>query len=180
MRIQQTIALMLLTALPAALDAKETTMSLYDLTANTLAGKAQPLSTYKGKVALVVNTASECGFTPQYAGLEKLYEEYSPKGLVILGFPSNDFGKQEPGSAADIQHFCQKNYGVKFPMFEKVATKGAEQSPVYKFLTVKEGEPKWNFHKYLVGKDGQVLKSFPSKVAPDSKELRDAIDAALK
>jgi glutathione peroxidase len=160
--------------------AKEPVMSLHDLTVNTLAGKPQPLSAYKGKVALVVNTASECGYTPQYAGLEKLYEEYKGKGLVILGFPSNDFGKQEPGTADQIHAFCQKNYGVQFPMFEKVATKGSDQAPVYKFLTAKYGEPKWNFHKYLVGKDGQVRQAFPSKIAPESKELRDAIDAALK
>lgn len=155
-------------------------MSLFEITANTLAGKPQPLAAYKGKVTLVVNTASECGFTPQYAGLEKLYEEYKDKGLVILGFPSNDFGAQEPGSAEQIHAFCQKNYGVQFPMFEKVATKGSAQAPVYKFLTAKHGEPKWNFHKYLVGKDGQVRAAFPSKVAPESKELREAIDAALK
>jgi glutathione peroxidase len=154
-------------------------MSLYDLTVNTLAGQPQPLATYKGKVALVVNVASECGFTPQYAGLEKLYEEYSPKGLVVLGFPSNDFGAQEPGSPEQIQTFCQKNYGVQFPMFEKVATKGAAKSPVYQALSEKHGEPKWNFHKYLVGKDGSVKQAFPSNVAPDAKELRTAIDAAL-
>jgi glutathione peroxidase len=159
---------------------KEGPMSLYDFTANTLAGKPQPLSTYKGKVALVVNTASECGFTPQYAGLEKLWEDYQGKGVVVLGFPSNDFGAQEPGSAEQIQKFCQKNYGVKFPMFEKVAVKGAAQSPVYKFLAQKHGEPKWNFHKYVVGKDGQVKAAFPSKVTPESKELHDALDAALK
>jgi len=161
----------------APLAAKEGPMSLHDLTVNTLAGKPQPLSAYKGKVVLVVNTASECGYTPQYAGLEKLYEEYKDKGLVILGFPSNDFGKQEPGSAEQIATFCKKNYGVSFPMFEKVVIK---DSPVYKFLTQKQPEPKWNFTKYLVGKDGQVRASFPSKVAPEAKELRDAIDAALK
>jgi glutathione peroxidase len=160
--------------------AKEATMSLYDLTVNTLAGKPQPLSLYKGKVSLVVNTASECGFTPQYAGLEKLFEQYQGKGMVILGFPSNDFGGQEPGTAEQIHAFCQKNYGVTFPMFEKVHTKGAEQAPVYKFVTAKSGEPKWNFTKYLVGKDGQVKKMFPSNVTPESKELHDAIDAALK
>jgi glutathione peroxidase len=155
-------------------------MSLHELTANTLAGKPQPLAAYKGKVVLVVNVASECGFTPQYAGLEKLFEEYAPKGLVVLGFPSNDFGAQEPGSADQIATFCKKNYGVTFPMFEKIATHGASQSPVYKFLTAKHGEPKWNFHKYLVGKDGQVKQAFASNVAPESKDLRGAIDAALK
>jgi glutathione peroxidase len=156
-------------------------MSLYELTVNTLAGKAQPLAAYKGKVTLVVNTASECGFTPQYAGLEKLYEEYKDKGFVILGFPSNDFGQQEPGTAEQIQTFCKKNYGVSFPMFQKVVTKNndPEQSPVYRYLGQK-GEPKWNFHKYLVAKDGHIILAFPSKVAPESKELRDAIDAALK
>src|SRR5437660_7640691 len=109
----------------APLAAKEAPMSLHDLTVNTLAGKPQPLAAYKGKVVLVVNTASECGFTPQYAGLEKLYEEYKDKGFVILGFPSNDFGQQEPGSAEQILTFCRKNYGVQFPMFEKVVTKGS-------------------------------------------------------
>jgi glutathione peroxidase len=160
--------------------AKEPSMSLYDLTVNTLEGKPQPLGAYKGKVTLVVNTASECGFTPQYAGLEKLYEQYQGKGFAILGFPSNEFGAQEPGTAQQIHAFCQKNYGVTFPMFEKVHTKGAEQSPVYKLVTTGFGEPKWNFHKYLVGKDGRVKKAFPSAVTPESKELRDAIDAALK
>jgi glutathione peroxidase len=154
-------------------------MSLYDLTVNTLSGKPAPLAQYRGKVALVVNTASECGFTPQYAGLEKLHREYAPRGLVVLGFPSNDFGAQEPGSPAEIGAFCEKNYGVTFPMFEKVATKGGGASPVYALLAKGHGEPKWNFHKYLVGKTGEVVRAFPSKVAPDSKELRDAIDAAL-
>lgn len=153
--------------------------SLYDLTLNALSGAPQPLSTFRGKVALVINTASECGYTPQYAGLQALWRDYKEKGLVVLGFPSNDFGKQEPGTASEIGAFCSKNYGVDFPMFEKVATKGGEQSPVYRFLTAQHGEPKWNFHKYLVGKDGQVLRGFSHKVTPEAKELRDAIDAAL-
>jgi len=155
-------------------------MSLYDLTAQTLEGKPQPLSTYKGKVALVVNTASECGFTPQYAGLEKLYEDYKDKGFVVLGFPSNDFGAQEPGSSAEIAKFCETKFHVRFPMFEKVKVKGDGKSPVYVFLTAKQAEPKWNFHKYLVGKDGQVIAAFPSKVEPESAELKQAIEAALK
>jgi glutathione peroxidase len=166
----------------AALPAKTTekTMSLYDLTVNNIDGKSVPLSVYKGKVTLVVNTASECGFTPQYAGLEKLYEDYKDKGFVILGFPSNDFGAQEPGSAEQIKKFCEVNYHVHFPLFEKVKTKGEGQAPVYAFLTEKNGEPKWNFHKYLVGKDGKVLAAFPSKVTPESPELKTAIDSALK
>lgn len=153
--------------------------SLYELNVKTLAGKDTSLGEYKGKVALVVNTASECGYTPQYAGLEKLHAELSSKGLVVLGFPSNDFGGQEPGTAEQIQTFCRTKYGVQFPMFEKVATKGAAPHPVYAFLAAKHGAPKWNFHKYLVGKNGQVLAAFPSSVAPDSPELRKAIDQAL-
>jgi glutathione peroxidase len=153
--------------------------SLYDLTVHTLAGQPQSLSAYRGKVALVVNTASECGYTPQYADLQRLYDEYKARGLVVLGFPSNDFGAQEPGTAQEIASFCSTRYGVSFPLFEKVHTHGAGQSPVYRFLTAQHGEPKWNFHKYLVGKDGTVKQAFPSRVGPTSPELRQAIDAAL-
>jgi glutathione peroxidase len=159
---------------------KDPAMSLHDLTVNTIDLKPQPLSTYKGKVLLVVNTASECGNTPQYAGLEKLYEEYKGRGLVVLGFPSNDFGRQEPGTEAEIKKFCNLKYKVTFPLFQKVKTKGAEQSPVYKFLTAKQDPPEWNFHKYLVSKDGQVLRSFAARTPPEDKDLRSAIDAALK
>jgi glutathione peroxidase len=124
--------------------------------------------------------ASQCGLTPQYAGLQKLYDELKDKGFVVLGFPSNDFGGQEPGSAAEIAQFCRLTYGVTFPMYSKVVTRaGAEQSPVYAFLGAGGTLPQWNFGKYLVGKDGKVVAYFPSKVAPGSKELRDAIDAAL-
>jgi glutathione peroxidase len=167
-------------ALMAASNGSETPMSLYDLNVKTLEGQAQPLSAYKGKVALVVNVASECGFTPQYTGLEKLYEDYKDKGFVLLGFPSNDFGAQEPGDAKQIREFCSTKFHVTFPMFEKVHTKGPEQAPVYALLAKKDGEPKWNFHKYLIGKDGQVIAAFPSKVTPESAELRGAIDKALK
>jgi glutathione peroxidase len=163
----------------AAGGSPETPMSLYDLSVHTLEGAPQPLSAYKGKVALVVNVASECGFTPQYTGLEKLYEDYKDKGFVLLGFPSNDFGAQEPGDAKQIREFCSTKFHVTFPMFEKVHTKGAEQAPVYAFLAKGNGEPKWNFHKYLVGKDGKVIAAFPSKVTPESPELRVAIDKAL-
>lgn len=159
--------------------AKEKRMSFHDFEVNTIDGKPQSLSAYQGKVALVVNVASRCGYTPQYDGLEKLYEAYKDKGLVVLGFPSNDFGKQEPGTAEEIKTFCRTKFGVTFPMFEKVKVKGDGKAPVYEFLAKEHGAPKWNFHKYLVGKDGQVLQAFPSKVAPDAKELRDAIDAAL-
>jgi glutathione peroxidase len=169
-----------LAAQPSAIpSASKPAMSLYDLSVNTLEGEPQPLALYKGKVALVVNVASECGFTPQYQGLEKLYEAYKDKGLVLLGFPSNDFGSQEPGDGKQIRAFCSSKFHVTFPMFEKVKTKGDGQSPVYAFLAAKNGEPKWNFHKYLVGKDGTVIAAFPSAVEPDSAALKSAIDAAL-
>ena len=155
-------------------------MTLHALEAPRLNGQMESLSTYKGKVVLVVNVASECGFTPQYAGLEKLFEAYKDKGFTILGFPCNQFGAQEPGSAEQIQSFCQKNYGVTFPLFAKVDVKGAAKAPVYQFLTEGFGEPKWNFHKYLVGKDGKVIKAYPSDVEPMGAELKAAIEAALK
>ena len=155
-------------------------MSLYSLKTTTLQGKPADLADYSGKVTLVVNVASQCGFTPQYKGLEALHKELAGKGFSILGFPSNEFGGQEPGSAEEIQTFCQKNYGVTFPMFSKLVTKpGPEQSPIYAFLTKGGDVPSWNFCKYLVGKDGKVVAFFPSKVTPESKELHDAITAAL-
>jgi glutathione peroxidase len=154
-------------------------MSLHEFSATTIDGQNQPLASYRGQVVLVVNTASACGFTPQYAGLEALWREYRERGLAVLGFPSNDFGAQEPGSEAEIQTFCSRNYGVTFPLFSKVATKGAAQSPIYAFLAAGTGAPKWNFHKYLVGKDGEVIAAFPSSVDPGDAKLRAAIDAAL-
>ena len=172
------LALATTLTLPAA--ERKVPMSLHELTLNTLGGKPQPLAAFKGKVVLAVNVASACGYTPQYAGLQKLHAEYGDRGLVVLGFPCNQFGGQEPGTAAQIESFCQVNYGVTFPLFEKLDVKGANQAPLYRFLTAKHGEPAWNFHKYLVGKDGQVIQAFPSKVAPDSAELKAAIEAALK
>ena len=154
--------------------------SFYALKTTTLAGQPADLSQYQGKVALVVNVASQCGLTPQYAGLQKLYDELKDKGFVILGFPSNDFGGQEPGSPDEIAAFCQKNYGVSFPMFSKLVTKaGPDQSPIYAHLGKTGSLPSWNFAKHLVAKDGTVLQFFDSKVTPDAPELRQAIDAAL-
>jgi glutathione peroxidase len=154
--------------------------SFYSLKTTTLGGKPADLSTFAGKVTLVVNVASQCGFTPQYKGLESLHEELAPKGFSVLGFPSNEFGGQEPGSAEEIQEFCKKNYGVSFPMFSKLVTKpGPDQSPIYAFLTKGGQVPGWNFSKYLVGKDGKVVGFYSSKVTPESKELKDAIEAAL-
>lgn len=154
--------------------------SLYDLKVHSLDGKPVDLAQYKGHVVLVVNVASKCGFTPQYAGLEKLFLAYQNKGFFILGFPANDFAHQEPGTPEEIAAFCSSKYSVTFPMFEKVVTKGEGQSPVYQFLTTGFPAPTWNFCKYLVDKNGKVLKEFPSKVKPEDKELLDAIDAALK
>ena len=156
------------------------TMTFFELEAESIDGNTQPLEVYQGKVALVVNTASQCGFTSQYEGLETLAKDYKDKDFVVLAFPSNDFGAQEPGTGEEIQAFCTSRYGVSFPLFAKVKTKGQGQSPIYKFLNAKYGEPQWNFHNFLVGKDGQVKRAFPAKLAPDSMALRAAIDAALK
>jgi len=154
--------------------------SFYDLKVTTLAGQPADLAAYLGKVTLVVNVASQCGYTPQYAGLEKLYRDMAPKGFAILGFPSNDFGGQEPGSAEEIQQFCKRTYDVTFPMFAKVVTKaGPEQSPVYAFLGESGSLPQWNFGKYVLDRNGKVTAFFPSRVAPDAAELRAAIEKAL-
>lgn len=154
-------------------------MSFYDLTANSIDLEPQSLAAWNGDVALVVNTASECGNTPQYADLEKLWQQYRDRGFVVLGFPSNEFGGQEPGSEADIKNFCSVQYRVTFPMFAKVKTKGDGQSPVYQFLTESQPAPRWNFHKYLVGRDGKVIRSFADKVQPDDPQLVSAIETAL-
>jgi len=136
--------------------------------------------TYGGDVVLVVNTASKCGFTPQYEGLEALNQTYQAKGFAVLGFPSNDFMGQEPGSEAEIQEFCTLTYGVKFPMFEKVAVRGSAASPMYRELAQAAGEaPNWNFHKYLIDRSGKVVGSFGSRVKPDAPELVAAIEKAL-
>jgi glutathione peroxidase len=175
------LTLTLAIALTAMTASADPVQSLYDLKVNSLDGKPVDLSQYKGHVVLVVNVASKCGFTPQYAGLEKLYTDYKDKGFFVLGFPSNDFGHQEPGTPQEIATFCSTKYNVTFPLFEKVVTKpGADQSPVYQFLTTGFPPPSWNFCKYLIDVNGKVLKFFPSKVKPDDKELTDAIDAALK
>lgn len=155
----------------------------YALTVDTLDGKPADLSQYRGKVALVVNVASECGYTPQYAGLEALYRECKDRGVVVLGFPSNDFGGQEPGTPEQIREFCSSKYEVDFPLFAKVQTKaGPGQSPVYALLGKGAGGqlPSWNFCKYVIGKDGKVRQFFASKTTPSSPELRAAIDAALQ
>lgn len=160
--------------------------TIYDIEVTTISGTPVKMEHYKGKTLLIVNTASKCGFTGQYEGLQKLYETYQDQGLVILGFPSNDFLKQEPGSNEDIAGFCKINYGVTFPMFEKISVKGKQQHALYAFLTSKETNPEfagkisWNFNKFLIAKDGTVINRFGSRTAPEDQSLVDAIEGALK
>lgn len=155
--------------------------NVYAVSVNSLEGHPIPLSEYRGQVSLLVNVASECGYTPQYAGLQRIHEKYKGRGFSVLGFPSNDFGRQEPGSSQEIREFCSSKYRVTFPMFQKVQVKaGPEQSEVYALLGRAAGTlPSWNFGKYLVSRSGEVLKAYPSKVEPESPELVAAIEAAL-
>jgi glutathione peroxidase len=154
--------------------------SFYDLKTTTLDGKPADLSQYRGNVSLVVNVASFCGYTPQYEGLEALHRALKGKGFTVLGFPSNDFGEQEPGTAAEIATFCRLTYDVTFPMFEKVVTRpGARQSPIYAFLGKSGNLPAWNFSKYVVDKQGRVVAFFPSDVTPEDPRLRDVILRSL-
>ena len=157
--------------------------SIYDFEAQQINGQNVPLSQYQGKVLLIVNTASACGFTPQFGGLEELHRQYADKGLVVLGFPCNQFGSQDPGSNDEIASFCQLNYGVSFPMMAKIDVNGADASPRYKWLTAEapgllgSKAIKWNFTKFLVGKDGQVIRRYAPQDAP--KKLAGDIEAAL-
>jgi len=156
--------------------------NLYDFTATSLSGKDIDLKQYEGKAVLVVNTASKCGFTPQYEGLEKLYEQYADQGLVVLGFPCNQFGRQEPGDEEAIGEFCQLNYGVTFPMFAKVDVNGSGAHPLFQWLRkAKSGllgnRIKWNFTKFLIGPDGHVIERYGSTTKPE--DLTDDIEAAL-
>jgi len=154
--------------------------ALLDHTVKDIVGDKENLCQYAGKVVLVVNTASYCGYTPQYKGLEALNQKYKSRGLVVLGFPSNDFGAQEPGSEKEIADFCDRTYAVKFPMFSKTSVKEAGGSPVFDALAQATGErPKWNFHKYLIGRDGRTAASFPSKVEPESPEFVAKVEELL-
>jgi len=150
----------------------------------TITGKDTSLTEYKGKVVLVVNTASKCGNTPQYATLEALQKKYESKGFTVIGFPCNDFGAQEPGTAGEIQQYCKTNYAVTFPLMEKIHVKGPEQHPLYAALTGKDGtfpgDVKWNFGKFLIGKDGKALARFEPGQKPDSPEILAAIEKALE
>lgn len=154
---------------------------LLDQRLATLKGEPADLCQYEGKVLVVVNTASYCGYTNQYQGLEGLFQKYRGQGLVVLGVPSNDFGKQEPGSNAEVADFCERTFKVRFPMLEKSVVSGPDAIPLYKALAAKTGQaPKWNFHKYLVNRQGEAVAAFPSAVAPDDPKLVAAVEKALK
>ena len=148
---------------------------------NSIDGKAVPLATFKGKVTLLVNVASRCGYTPQYTALEAVYEKYKDRGFAIAGFPANNFGEQEPGTNEEIKQFCSAKYNVTFPMFAKISVLGGDQAPLYQFLTkTAGGEIQWNFTKFLVDRNGKVIQRFESAVTPDSPEVIAAIESALK
>jgi len=159
--------------------------TLYDFQQKTLDGKDRKLSDFKGKAVLVVNVASKCGLTPQYTGLQKIHDQYSARGFAVLGFPCNQFAGQEPGSAQEIAEFCERNYGVTFPMFSKIDVNGANRAPLYQWLTAQPTQPDgpgdivWNFGKFLVDKNGAVVARFNPRVAPDAPELTAAIEKAL-
>lgn len=159
--------------------------SLFQYTMNTLTEQPQPLADYKGKVILVVNVASKCGLTPQYKDIEALYEKYKDRGLVVLGFPANNFLSQEPGSNADIQEFCTKNYGVSFPMFSKISVKGKDMDPLYQFITQKakngvmDSEVSWNFQKYLFNKEGHLITYFAPTTKVTEAEVITLIEKEL-
>jgi glutathione peroxidase len=160
------------------------TDNINDITVLDMNNKEVKLSTYNGKVLLIVNVASECGNTPQYAGLEEIYKKFQPDGFEILAFPCNDFGGQEPGTNEQIQSFCTSNYGVTFPLFDKVKILGPDKSPLYAVLTdnsvTEKGDVKWNFEKFLISKDGKIVARFGNKVQPTSDEVISAIESQLK
>jgi len=158
---------------------------IYTFTLNSIDGKPAPLADYKGKVILVVNVASQCGYTPQYSALESIYEKYKSQGFVILGFPANNFGAQEPGTNEEIKAFCTRKYSVTFPIYAKISVKQPDQAPLYSYLTKEtgpgiRGDIKWNFTKFLVDRNGNVVQRFEPAVTPDSKEIASAIEQQLK
>ncbi len=159
---------------------------VHEFTLDSLKGQPTPLADFKGKIMLIVNVASQCGYTPQYEGLQALYMKYKDQGFVITGFPANNFGGQEPGSNEEIGAFCKSKYGVTFPMFSKISVKGSDMAPLYRFLTDKTANPKsggdiqWNFTKFLVDRNGKVIQRFEPAIEPLSKELEGAVETALK
>ncbi len=160
--------------------------SVYDFTLKDSKGRDVKLEEFRGRVVMLVNVASKCGYTPQYEGLQKIYERYKDRGFTVLGFPANNFGAQEPGTNEEIQEFCRINYGVTFPIFAKISVKGDDRHPLYKYLTERETNPdfagqiKWNFNKFLVGRDGRILARFDSADKPEDARVTQAIEAALK
>lgn len=183
MKTRSFFALLTAAFFAATATADTTPSKLQAIPLKDIDGKATSLKDYSGKVLLIVNVASKCGHTPQYAGLEALHQKYKDKGFSVLGFPCNDFGAQEPGTAEEIKTFCSTKYNVTFPLFEKVHVKGKEKHPLYAELTGKSspvpGEVTWNFGKFLIGKDGKILKRWDPKTPPDDKELNAAIEAAM-
>jgi glutathione peroxidase len=177
-------ALLLLGTVAGAQAASPT--GIYSFKVKDIEGKDVSLSQYKGKVLMIVNTASLCGNTPQYAGLEKMYEKYKDQGFRILAFPANDFGQQEPGSNTEIHTFCTAKYNVTFDLFSKISVKAPDQAPLYTFLTEKDSDPKfagpieWNFAKFLIGRDGQIINRFPAQHDPMSADVVEAVEGALK
>ena len=157
--------------------------SIYDFTLNSIDGQPVPLANYKGKVVLLVNVASKCGNTPQYEGLEAMYRKYKDQGLVILGFPANNFGGQEPGTNQEIKQFCTRTYDVTFPMFAKISVKGADKAPLYQYLTDPAsstgGDITWNFEKFLVDRSGKIVARFAPKTKPETPEVVSAVEATL-
>lgn len=154
-------------------------MNFYDIEVEDIKNNKLKMEQYKGKVLLIVNVASKCGYTPQYTDLQSLYEDKKNDDFVILGFPCNQFGSQEPGTNEEIQNFCSTNYSVTFPLFSKVEVKGSNKAPIYQYLTENHPEPSWNFHKYVVSKNGEVVESIPSKVKPTDKGVVELIEEEL-
>jgi glutathione peroxidase len=182
MKLLTAIALAILTGVQTKPTGGTTVPPALNFTMKTIDGKAVDLSKYEGRVVLMVNVASECGYTPQYAGLEELHKKYAAKGLSILGFPSNNFGGQEPGSDPQIANFCKQNYGVEFDMFSKITVLGKDQAPLYHYLTTHPkfpGQVEWNFEKFLIGRNGEVIGRFKSAIEPLSKQVTGAIEGAL-
>jgi glutathione peroxidase len=183
-KIIVTLSLFMFSFYSSFAQAKETSEYIHDIHVKDISGKSINLSQYKGKVLVIINVASECGYTPQYDGLEKLYKKYNKKGLEILAFPSNDFGNQEPGTNEEIKQFCKKNYGVTFKLFDKVAVYGKNKIPLYERLTNNSSTGKseigWNFEKFIISKTGKVIKRFPSQIEPEDKNIVLNIEQELK
>jgi len=180
----KTLAILIIFSLMSITTTDKNTDSVYNFSPITIDGEEASLNQYNGKVLLIVNTASECGFTPQYEGLQALYEKYQDQGLIVLGFPANNFGGQEPGSDEEIKQFCTVNFDVTFPLYSKVSVKGEDQHPLFSYLTTASnpdftGEVKWNFEKFLIDKEGKLVRRFRSDTTPKSNSILKAIESSL-